>query len=189
MLYKITLFLQFTIQLNFVCQGQISSNLYYSDKPLNGRCSLNRKATDQFSLTRFDGVVNVLVRGASEFYFLTYSKPRQMSTPPRPPKDELRPVITIEEALAFCDSPQKNHPVCPPIEMVGIEEHELRKLLHFFRWVMPFSEFRQELAAIKDRYNYSFLTAMDDEDFAGIRHSNLEMLADLSLLDHIIRMD
>ena len=188
MLYKITLFLQFETQLIFVCQGQISSNLYYSDKPLNGRSRVEIP-TSQFKPSKFNCVSNVLVRGASESYFLTYSKFRNMSTPPRPPKDELRPVITIEEALAFCDSPPKNHPVCPAIEMVGIEEHELRKLLHFFRWVMPFSEFREELAAIKDRYNYSFLTAMDDEDFAGIRHSNLEMLADLSLLDHIIRMD
>lgn len=187
MLYKITLFLQFTTLKIFVCNGQISSNLYYSDKPLNGRCGL--EITTCYKPSKFFSVVNVLVRGASESYFLTYSKSLHMSNPPRPPKDELRPVITIEEALAFCDSPQKNHPVCPAIEMVGIEEHELRKLLHFFRWVMPFSEFREELAAIKDRYNYSFLTAMDDEDFAGIRHSNLEMLADLSLLDHIIRMD
>ena len=186
MIYKITLFLQFTLQSNFVCQGQISSNLYYSDKPLNGQCRVEIP-TDQFSLTRFDGDVNVLVRGTFEFYFLTTLNPRLMSKPPRPPKDELRPAMTIDEALAFDDSPI-NHPKCPPYDLVGIDERQLKRLLDFFRFQMSYDEFREEIGDIRNRYTYAFLSAMDDEDFAGIYHSNMEMTADLSLLEKIANM-
>jgi len=186
MIYKITLFLQFETQLIFVCQGQISSNFYYSDKPLNGRSRI-AISTSQLKPSKFNCVSNVLVRGASEFYFLTYSKFRNMSKPPRPPKDELRPAMTIDEALAFDDSPI-NHPKCPPYDLVGIDERQLKRLLDFFRFQMSFDEFREEIGDIRNRYTYAFLSAMDDEDFAGIYHSNIEMTADLSLLEKIANM-
>jgi hypothetical protein len=102
--------------------------------------------------------------------------------------DEPRTPVTIEDALYLAPLPQTNHPKCPPLPLINIEERQLRELLGFFGFVMTFDEFVDKLREVRDRYNYAFLTAMDDEDFADIRHSHLEMVEDLSFIDHVIRL-